>query len=244
MEKSKYYLIVILTVCALNHASVSYKTAVYEAYVNNTMPVWKQVIDAMEGQESKSNEFFLELINYQYGYIGWCLGNKNNKAARHYLTLADDHLRVLEERGYALSLVHAYKSAFYGYRIGLNKLMAPFMGPKSVEYARTAIELDEHNPYGYIQYGNALYYMPAVFGGSKRAALAYFKKAEELMERDETLTRENWNYLNLLVIIGRAYKETDQLEMAGLYYEKILNIEPRFLWVKNELLRELQEGVK
>ena len=78
-----------------------------------------------------------------------------------------------------------------------------------------------------------------MFGGSKTKAIHYYLKAQEIMENSPKYTTKNWNYLNLLVTIAQAYQKTDNLNKAKAYYEKILNIEPEFAWVKNELYPQL-----
>ena len=40
-------------------------------------------------------------------------------------------------------------------------------------------------------------------------------------------------------MIGLVLQETDQLEAARVYYNKILQMEPQFKWVKDELLPKL-----
>ena len=218
-----------------NNLFASYKSDIYISYINSNMTQWGKVIDEMNLQKNKSNAFKMELINYQYGYIAWCISVRKVESAKKYLALAEESLEVLEKSTYKLSLVNAYKAAFYGYRIGLNKLKAPFIGLKSVECARLAIQLDKQNPYGYLQYGNSEYYKPVIFGGSKTDALKYFEKAEELMQLDADQIKEDWNYLNLLTFMAQVYEETKNYESAKAYYQKILNIDPGFLRVKNIL---------
>jgi tetratricopeptide (TPR) repeat protein len=239
MKKVKNIMVCILLIICFTDIQANYKSAIYESYIGNNMVQWKAVIDEMNAVRNKSNEFLLELINYQYGYIAWCIGEGHHEMGEKYLSLAEDNLEYLENRSYKLSLVYSYKSAFNGYKIGLNRLRAPFLGPRSVKYAKMAIESDPKNPYGYIQYGNSQFYMPPIFGGSKTLALEYFTKAEKLMQADKEKIKEDWNYLNLLAFIGKAYTGTGDYKLAKAYYDKILEIEPNFLWVKNELYPEL-----
>jgi tetratricopeptide (TPR) repeat protein len=199
------------------------------------MNTWKKTIDMMHLVQVRSDEFIFELLNYQYGYIGWCLGTKNKVEAEKYTEMAWENLKVLEKRSFHASSLNAYKSALYGFNIGLNVMKAPFLGPKSVSCAETAIRQDKNNPYGYIQYANALYHMPATFGGSKKLAIENYQKAERLMEANATGIRHDWNYISLLLAIGKAYDETGAYKWARYYYEKILRIEPGFIWVKSEL---------
>jgi len=244
MERKIRTLILFLMITATAGAEAQNKAEIYSAYISGDMEQWKNVIDRMEEVKSRDNSFLLELVNYQYGYIAWAIGVKQNSEARRYLKLAEANLAVLEGNRYKLSMVNAYKAAFYGYRIGLNVLQAPFIGPKSVESANLAMKLDPSNPYGYIQYGNSQYYMPAMFGGSKEEAIKHYLKAEELMASDEEFAENNWNYLNLLTVLAQAFSETGDPASAKEYYDKILKKEPGFIWVKDQLYKDLMKNMQ
>ena len=237
MERKKCTFILIITFISISSLSLSaqYKATIYNAYISNNMNEWKKTIDKMQQQEKKSDEFLLELINYQYGYIAWCLGNNEKKQAKKYLTLAEENLENLEKLSLYPSYVSAYKAAFYGYSVGLNKLKAPFVGPKSIDAAIQAMKENPNNPYGFIQYANAQFYMPPIFGGSKSEALEYYKQAQSIMEKDKDKLKKDWNYLSLLTNMAQAYTEIKEYDKADEYYKHILTIEPNFNWVKNEL---------
>ena len=235
MERKKRLLIIMVMTLSLFSLNAQNKLSIYNAYISNKMNEWKTIIDKMQGQQTKSDEFLLELINYQYGYIGWCLGNNEKKQAGNYLKLAESNLGSLEKSSLYPSYVDAYKSAFYGYSIGLNKLKAPFLGPKSINAAKQSMKENPDNPYGFIQYANAQFYMPPVFGGSKSEALEYYKRAQIIMEKDKSQLKNDWNYLSLLSNMAQAYTEIKEYDKAEEYFKHILSIEPNFLWVKNEL---------
>jgi len=239
MERSKYIITIVLSFFIFQSMLANYKSDIYSAYINGNMNAWKNIIDQMKLQPYKTNEFMLELTNYQYGYIGWSIGNNKNTEADKYLYLAEENIKILEKAMYKTSIVNSYKSAFYGFRISLNKLKAPFIGPKSLECAKLAMKQDDKNPFGFIQYGNCQLYMPIVFGGSKSEALENFKKAEQLMENNGLQLAEDWNYLSLLTLIGQSYLKLKNYRLAKVYYDKALKVEPRFLWLKNELYPEL-----
>jgi tetratricopeptide (TPR) repeat protein len=243
MERSYHFLVFIFMFSGSIHAPATNKSDIYQAYINGDMTRWKKVMDTMEQQNGKSNAFIMELINYQYGYIAWCIGNNKVKIAGEYLSLAEKNIKILEKQGYQISMVNAYKSAFYGYRIGLNKTKALFIGPKSMGCAHSAIKQDPENPFGYIQYGNIQYYIPAIFGGSVKVAVEYYLKALKLMESNEEQIKEDWNYLSLMTSIARAYTEMKDFPSAKTVYEKILKIEPRFIWVKDELYPQLLKRI-
>jgi hypothetical protein len=235
MERPKYKIMLFILIFFSLNLRASYRSEVYAAYINNNMGSWKSVIDKMEAIPAKTNDLLLELVNYQYGYIAWCIGTSNKGEAKKYLDMAEYNISILSRDTKNLSMVNSYKAAFYGYRIGLNRLLAPFIGLKSVDCAKLAIKLDVANPFGYIQYGNIQFYMPSMFGGSKKEAVTYYLKAQELMEQNLNDLDQNWNYLSLLIVIAQSYSYLNDFTSSILYLEKILNLEPGFGWVKNEL---------
>jgi tetratricopeptide (TPR) repeat protein len=240
MERTKYRLILILLLLqGFLQIKAGFRSEIYYAYIHNRMDIWKDAIDRLNSVEAKTDELILELVNYQYGYIGYCIGYKKRDDAKKYLELAERNIKVLAENKFSPSLINAYKCAFYGFRIGLNKLSAPINGLKSIEHARSALALDKENYFAYIQYGNIQFYMPAAFGGSKKEGIEYFLKAKEILEKNPRDLTENWNYLSLLLIIGHSYSYINELNSAKSMYEDILRLEPDFLFVKNELYPRL-----
>ncbi len=246
MERQKYIsLIVILAFAVISPVwASSYKNRIYDAYISNNMPKWKIIIDEMENLKRKDTGFLMELVNFQYGYIGFCIGSENMVEAEKYLDLAVKNLLQLEKSGVESSQISAYKSAFYGYEIGINKLKAPFIGPKSIKYSQLSMEQNPQNPMGYIQYGNSQFYMPPVFGGSKKEAVEHFIKAENLMQKDKLKIENDWNYLSVLALIGQSYFAMEDYKNARIYFEKALKVEPDFLLVKLDLLPKLMKKQK
>lgn len=240
MERTKYF-ITILLLFAFIAAKSTYRERIYQAYINGKMNDWKMIVDEMEKVKAKNNAFILELIDYQYGYIAWCIGNKKMDEAKKYLGFGDSNIEILWKQNYQLSQLNSYKSAFYGYKIGLNKIQAPILGSKSLNCANESIKLDKNNPMPHIQLGNSEFYMPAMFGGSKQKALQHFKNAELLMEKNPNELTSNWNYLSLLVMISNCHKELKQYGEARQCLSKALIFEPGFLWVRNELLPEIEK---
>jgi len=246
MERSKNILLITMLFFGsfTQVLASSYKIRIYDAYIGNNMNQWKIIIDEMESKKNKDNLFILELVNYQYGYIAYCLGLDKDDDAKKYLELALLKIEILEKAQIEISTISAYKSAFYGFEIGLNKMKAPFIGSKSIWYSKLSMEQDPQNPMGYIQYGNSQFYMPAIFGGSKKEAVEHFRKAEKLMEKDKSKIDKDWNYLSLLALIGQSYNEMEDYQNAKIYYEKALAVEPNFLYIKLELLPDLLKKMK
>ena len=230
MAKKLLLFILILLSCLL--ALAQEKETIYRSYIYNDMATWKKTIDAMHAEPNKNNERELELLNYEYGYIGWSIGSKKNGEARIYLERGLERLKRLRTQNYRVAVLDAYESAFLGFEIGLANLKAPRLGPRSFDFAKKSVEKDDNNALGYIQLGNIDFFMPPIFGGSKDRAIENYLRAEQLMEADG---KGDWNYLALLVQLAEAFEVTGKIDKAGAFYVKALSSEPNFSWVKDEL---------
>jgi len=47
----------------------------------------------MDSEVSKTNELLLELVNYQYGYIGYCIGYKKEMTQKNIWNLLKEILK-------------------------------------------------------------------------------------------------------------------------------------------------------
>lgn len=243
MERTKYLLVVLFALfnCALYGQN---NQSIYKAYTNGNMSKWKYSMDSIDAIKLKTNKEVLDLINYQYGYIAWCISKKHSVEAERYLKKAIENQKQLEQKKHSVSMRYAYKAAFVGYEIGLSPYKAPFLGPRSLEYAKKSVSLDSLNALGYMQLGNIAYYTPKIFGGSKTEALEHYLEALKIMERHNEFKASNWNYLNLLATLIKAYIELNQYETAKEYCIKTLAVEPGFDWVKNNLYPEVLKNLK
>ena len=241
MERTKHSLIALFMFFVLSvSVSASNKEKIYQAYISNRMNDWQSVIDSMEQNKTESADYLSELMNYQYGYIGYCLAEDDDKKAKHYLDLAENNLEILENKNFDPALVNAYEAAFWGFKIGLSPIKAPIFGRRCIKNADRALELNDKLPFAHVQYGNAYFYMPAIFGGSKEVAIEHFLLAIELMEATPEELKNDWNYLSLLSLTGQSYEELNEFKKAQVIYEKALRFEPNFKWVKDELYPDLK----
>lgn len=73
----------------------------------------KKTMDSLENVNPKTNNEKLDLINYQYGYIAWCIDKDKEDEAEFYMEKAQVLMEQLEAQNFNLSMVYAYKAAFY-----------------------------------------------------------------------------------------------------------------------------------
>ena len=201
------------------------------------MSTWKTKIDSLQkekevGHLSIASQW--QLLEYQYGYIAWAISKKKTmkREADDYLEVAKVNLSDLVQLSGKTSLSNAYNAAFVAYEIGITPFKAPFIGLKCMKYGETAVKQDSTNYFALIQYGNIMNYMPKAFGGSKDKALVYYKKAREIMRKDEVLYKENWLYMNLILTIADIYKNKNDYEATKQYYLEALELEPGYKFVE------------
>lgn len=216
------------------------KEAIYKAYINGKMDVWKQVMTELESESVRSPSEQLELLEYYYGYVGFLLGQDRTAQAKPYVKKGIDQIALLEKKRIQPATVLAYKGAFAGYSIALNKIKAVSLGPKSLAYLSEAIQKDPKNVQAMADYANALFFAPAMFGGDRDMAVKLYLSAVKQLERNQKTT-SNWFYLHSMTAVAHAYVEMGQLQQAKQMYQKILKFEPDFSWVRDELYPKLIE---
>lgn len=218
---------------------------IYDCYVQRNMAGWKQIVDSMEQVSPAGEQHRKQLLNYEYGYVAWCLSKKNNKKteAEQYLNKAYVQLETLPKTAQNVSSIAAYNAAFIAYQIALSPIRAPFIGTKSIRYAKEALRLDSLNYFAHIQMGNIYYYMPPLFGGSNQKALQHYHRAKQLMQEND-MAKENWLYMNLLMTIADAYKKEKDWQGVKACYDEALQLQPNYPYIIENLYPTLQKHLE
>ncbi|MEE4177662.1 MAG: tetratricopeptide repeat protein [Bacteroides sp.] len=214
----------------------TWRKQIYEAYVLNNMPQWARTVRLMETAYARqpSGDLLYELTLAQYGLIGYYLGEKENGKAEVLLDKAEKNSEALSKIPGYRAEAYAFESAFIGFRIGLRPIRAVTQGPRSMRAADNAIETDDRYARAWVEKGNISFFAPAPFG-SKTDAISHYEKAIQLMEANMH-PAHRWLYLSTLVSLAGAYEKTGDLPHAIRTLEKALRFEPRFKWVKDEML--------
>lgn len=243
-KPKKYPVVILILFLCSGYALRAQQTTrqqLYHTFIAGRMDQWGGIIAAFEAGTSPDTEGKkLELANYCYGYIGYLLGVKRLADAEIYLKkgqkMVEQVLTVNPKNPEAL----AYKGAFLAFRISTDHSIAAILGPTSVFYIHKAYKLDPENLQAIIDQANFFFYAPGFFGGDVDKAIPLYAKAAAYME-STGLSKENWMYFNLMVLLAKANDKAGRFEEAKRVYSRMLVIEPEFGWVKNELLPDLMK---
>jgi tetratricopeptide (TPR) repeat protein len=223
----------------------NYRCRFYKAFVTGDMTQWPDWIDQLEEHysETASDHVLKDIVRAYYGYVAFLIGVERKDKAERYIDEAEQYLDMLKSVDSYQSYAEAMHGAFIAYKIGIKKARAIYLGPRSMNHIKKAIELDPDNPYGWVERGNAEYHMPRTFGGSYETAAEYFLKAINIFEKEKSTLQCNWVYMNTLAWLAQSYDKSGKDKKAEETYQKILSIEPDFKWVKEELYPEFRKSI-
>ncbi|MBN2349224.1 MAG: hypothetical protein JXJ22_10320 [Bacteroidales bacterium] len=235
--------IISLYFTGISFAQSNFNQQIYNAYIQSDMAAWEKILGQMESEyrQKPNTSRLLDICIAQYGLIGYLIADKQKDKASRFISVAEENLGLLEKQLPAKTNVYALKAAVMAYKINISPYKAPYLGPKSFAAVEKALEIDNTSPYAWVEHGNSYFYRPALFGGSKETAITSYLKAIRLFEESGT-NRDNWIYLNTLMIIARYYADTGKTEKADATYKKILKFEPGFKYVKEELYPEFKKN--
>jgi len=222
---------------ALGQEGDDYTQRLYQAYVKYEFPLWEDIIKEMdrEYELSQDKELLYDLCFAWYGYIGYLLNEEENKKAKKELKKAEDRAEELEVLFSGRHDVLALRGAFVGYRIVISKFSAIYLSRKALKYVHTAYESADICFNCNTEMGSRYYYVPRFLGGSKQKAIPYYEKAVELLESSSLKTEHSWLYINGVLMLANAYKETDRLDLACPLWKKLLEYEPEADWIREKL---------
>jgi tetratricopeptide (TPR) repeat protein len=228
--------------------SQTHNCDVYRGYLSGDMEVWTRGIADQEKRFNISgnpDDLFV-LVLSKYGYIGYLISMKREGEAKEIIDSAEKNVEKLSADRRYVSRASALSGALIAMRISLNPMRATYLGMRSFRQIEESLKLDQNDPAGWVEMGNARFHMPAIVGGSYSEAARCFSRAVELFEKNPAMLRCNWHYLHALVWLAKSHESMNNLKEAREIYEKLLRLEPDFQWVKTELypalLKKVGEG--
>jgi tetratricopeptide (TPR) repeat protein len=210
--------------------------------VKNEFHLWGDIIEEMdrEFEHSKDKALLYDLCFAWYGYIGYLLNEEENKAAKVQLKKAEKRADQLEELYSGRHDVLALRGALVGYRIVISKFSALYLSHRALKYIHTAYESADIYFNCNTEMGSRYYYVPRFLGGSKQKAIPYYEKALELLESSSLKPDRSWLYINGVLMLANAYKETNRLDLACPLWKGLLEYEPDAEWVRDKLYVKCQ----
>ena len=138
---------------------------------------------------------------------------------------------------------YALLSSAYGLQIGLSPMKSMLLGPRVGRASQKAEQLAPDNPRVVLSAAISDFNTPKMFGGSKEKGLQGFQRATELFAQEEPTDPIHpvWGHSLTYAWLGIAYQDRGELESARAAFEKALEIDPDFGWVKYALLPELEK---
>ena len=131
-------------------------------------------------------------------------------------------------------------AAIYMMKIATSPMSAVTLSPRIHSLLDEAQRIDPGNPYSYVIRGMMFFNTPKMYGGSYEEALKNFNKAAKLFEGENNVNPV-WGYAETLVWIGRTQENLKNDDAAKFAYQKALNVEPDYAWVKYSLLPNLEK---
>ena len=185
--------------------------------------------------------YYVALADYRIASL--LVAGEENKAASEHLKSAVEHLKKATEIDPQVAEAYALLSSVYGRQMGLNPMKSMFIGPKSGKAIQKAKQLAPDNPRVVLSAAISDFNTPKMFGGSKEKGLQGLQRAAELFAQEEPTDpiQPVWGHREAYAWIGIAYQDRGELESARAAFEKALEIDPDFGWVKYALLPELEK---
>ena len=184
--------------------------------------------------------YYIALADYR---IAGLLEGESKDPSEH-LNAAVEHLKKATEIDPQAAEAYSLLSSVYGWQIGLSPMKTMLLGPRVGKAAQKAKQLAPDNPRVVLSAAISDFNTPKMFGGSKEKGLQGFQRAAELFAQEEPTDpiQPVWGHREAYAWLGIAYQNQGELESARAAFEKALEIDPDFGWVKDWLLPELEKA--
>lgn len=228
----------------LNAQTCEHKADIYQAYLSADQSSWEKCIAELNTAYDKSgaDQDLLNLAMAQYASYSAYMAKKDKEGAQEVINKAETNTKIYLENNAKSPEANALLSGIYGMQIALSPMKGMSLGSRTGNLLDKALKNDPNSAFANYQQGSSLYYTPRMWGGDVPKSIDYLTKAKELYETQGT--ENEWNYLNVLSVLGQAYHYQEEYEKAKSTYDQALSIAPGFGWVKYNLMPKLEEDMK
>jgi tetratricopeptide (TPR) repeat protein len=212
---------------------INYRSLV-KTYADGSWSGWSAEIAKAEKSLPTDTESKFILVNLYFGYVGHFIDGGKYDVAFEYIHKGEKLIHQILAVEPSNVTAISYKGAFLAFRVGINRIKYLATALEGLSLIYKAYDMDNNNLIAILNKASALYFLPPFFGGNKAETIRLLNYACSLMEKSGD-TVDNWMYYYTLIFIGRSNEKTGKLIEAKHAFEKVLQLEPEFKWVQNDL---------
>ena len=160
-----------------------------------------------------------------------------------YTQYAIDHIQAAIDWDETFAEGWLMLSATYGFKITVKPLSGVTLSRKFSRAMSRARDLAPDNPRVVLMKAITDYNLPRIVGGDKDRAVDGLRRAARLFAEEivEDPLLPSWGHDQTYARLGIAFMDRGNLEEARMSFERALEINPDFGWVKRMLLPSLEE---
>jgi tetratricopeptide (TPR) repeat protein len=185
--------------------------------------------------------YYIALADYRI--VSFYFSQQNQEQAKKYIDDGIEHLQSCLEMKDDFAEAYSLLSSLYGNKIGTDPQLGMTLGPKSGVMMAKAMKLEPQNPRTQLIAGWSAYFTPEMWGGGKDKAKEHYEQAiaffDSFKVTDPLLP--DWGHDEAYAWLGMAQMEAEEFEAAKTNFNKALEINPEYGWVKYVLLQDLQK---
>jgi tetratricopeptide (TPR) repeat protein len=241
---TKSIIVFATTVCLhfTTHAQ-SVQEIMYKAYMTRSIELWERALDitgkqAQEYPKDKVKQ--LEFAFVYYSLLNGSMALQDEDFFDKHVGDAKELLKRLVNDYPNSGEACAMLSNIYGNEIAYSSFKGMTLGSKSSNLAEKGKQLEPTSPLAWKVYASNKYYTPSAFGGDLQEAIKAAEKSIHLFESNNASLKNNWSYLDTIVLLAQAYQKNNEKSKAIAAYEKALALEPQFYYAKM-LLSEVKK---
>jgi tetratricopeptide (TPR) repeat protein len=231
----------LLVVLALTTAAQDMPTeTMYRAYLHADKALWKKAVDGRMKEAKKYPSDASKQYDLAFAYFSLLSGTmatKDESLFDEYIDPAKELLKVLIENNKVAAESKALLSATMGLQMGYSPMKGIMLGSKSSSLAQEAKTQAPLSAIAWRFYGSNKLYTPSAFGGDSKEATVALENSVKLFESKPEELKNNWLYLDTIVLLGQAYAKADNREKSIATFEKALLVEPQFNYAKQLLAK-------
>lgn len=163
----------------------------------------------------------------------------NHLSGLYYKSAIENAKKVSRIKGYK-SDGDVLLAAIYMMKLSTDKSEAPVISAKIYSLLKEAQLSDSANPRIYLVRGIMQFNTPPMFGGDIDSAIKNFDMAISLFNKNAQ-EKIDWGYVETLAWKGQALTQKNEYRLAKRTYDRALEVEPEFGWVKYNLLPQLEK---